>query len=112
MAKRAARPGPGEARPVLGPARQARLGNRAGPSKPAGSIHCPSPARSGPKRAGPFSTKKADRKQAKRVEKGVLVQKTGSTCLEVNGPCRASPPCLVSCPSPARLFVSGRPGPT
>jgi hypothetical protein len=31
--------------------------------------------------------------------------------LDVNGPCRASPPCLVSCPSPARLFVLGRPGP-
>jgi hypothetical protein len=32
-------------------------------------------------------------------------------CLEVNGSCRASPPCLVSCPSPTRLFVPGRPGP-
>jgi hypothetical protein len=53
MAKRAARPGPGEARPVLGPVHQARLGNRAEPSKPAGLILCPSPARSGPKRAGP-----------------------------------------------------------
>jgi hypothetical protein len=52
MAKRAARPGPGEARPVLGPAHQARLENRAGPSKPDGSISCPSPARSGPKWAG------------------------------------------------------------
>lgn len=50
---------PGEAQPVLGPARQARLGNRAGPAKPASLIHCPSPARSGPKWAGPFSTKKA-----------------------------------------------------
>jgi hypothetical protein len=27
--------------------------------------------------------------------------------LEVNGPCRASPPYLVSCPSLAHLFVSG-----
>jgi hypothetical protein len=48
---RPARPEPGEARPVLGPACQARLGNRAGPSKSAGLILCPSPARSGPKRA-------------------------------------------------------------
>jgi hypothetical protein len=31
--------------------------------------------------------------------------------LEVNWPCRAIPPCLVSCPSPARLFVPGRSGP-
>jgi hypothetical protein len=52
MAKRAARPGSNEARHVLGPARQARLENRAGPSKPAGSISCPSPAHSGPKRVG------------------------------------------------------------
>jgi hypothetical protein len=51
MAKRAARPGPGEAWPVLGPACQARLVNRARPSKLAGSILCPNPARSGPKRA-------------------------------------------------------------
>jgi hypothetical protein len=41
------------ARPVLGPARQARLENRVGPSRHAGSISCPSPARSGSKRAGP-----------------------------------------------------------
>jgi hypothetical protein len=34
MAKQAARPEPGEARPVLGPARQARLENRIDPSKP------------------------------------------------------------------------------
>jgi hypothetical protein len=53
MAKRAARPGPGEARPVLGPARQAPLENRAGPSKHAGSISYLSPAHSGLKRAGP-----------------------------------------------------------
>jgi hypothetical protein len=33
MAKRVARPRHGEARPVLGPARQARLENRVGPSK-------------------------------------------------------------------------------
>jgi hypothetical protein len=31
------------------PARQARLENRAGPSKLAGSISCPSPDRNGPK---------------------------------------------------------------
>ena len=41
------------ARPVLGPARQTRLENRAGPCRHAGSISCPSPARSGPKRVGP-----------------------------------------------------------
>jgi hypothetical protein len=58
MSKRAARPGPGEARPVLGPARQTRLKNRAGPAKHAGSFPCPSPARN----AGPFSTKKTGRK--------------------------------------------------
>jgi hypothetical protein len=46
MAKRAVRP-------VLSPARQARLGNRGGLFKPAGLILCPSLARSGPKRAGP-----------------------------------------------------------
>jgi hypothetical protein len=63
MAKRAAWPGPGEARPVLGPARQARLGNRAGPAKPAGLILCPSLARSGPKRAGP--ARLARKKRAK-----------------------------------------------
>jgi hypothetical protein len=45
------RPGPGEARPVLGPARQARLKNRVGPAKHASSISCPSLARNGPKRA-------------------------------------------------------------
>jgi hypothetical protein len=67
-----ARPGPGEARPVLGPARQARLGNRAGPSKPTGLILCPSPARSGPKRAGP-----ARLARKKRAKKHVLVQKSG-----------------------------------
>jgi hypothetical protein len=75
---RPVRPGSGEARPVLGPARQARLENRAGSSKPAGSISCPSSGRSGPKRAGrpnPFNMKKADPKRAKRAEKHVLVQK-------------------------------------
>jgi hypothetical protein len=46
----------GEARPVLGPTRQTRLENRTGPSKPAGSFSCPSPARSG------SSTEKAGRK--------------------------------------------------
>jgi hypothetical protein len=52
---RPARPGPAgarEARPVLGPARQTRLKNRVGPFRHAGSIFCPSPARSGFKRAG------------------------------------------------------------
>jgi hypothetical protein len=49
---RPAWPGPGEARSVLGLACQARLENRVGPSRHAGSIPCPSPARSGPKRAG------------------------------------------------------------
>jgi hypothetical protein len=33
---------PGEAHPVLGPARQARLENWVGSSKPVGSISCPS----------------------------------------------------------------------
>jgi hypothetical protein len=80
------------ARPVLGPSRQARLENRAVPSKHAGSISCSSPARSGPK-----------------PEK--VGRKAGLTGLEVNGSCRASPPCLVSCPSLARLFVPGQPGP-
>jgi hypothetical protein len=44
MAKRAAWPGP---------ARKARLKNRAEPSKPAGLIFCSNLARSRPKRAGP-----------------------------------------------------------
>jgi hypothetical protein len=75
MSKRAARPGPGEARPVLGPARQARLKNRAGPAKHAGSISGPSPARNGPKRAGParLARKKRAEKRAMRAEKHVLV---------------------------------------
>jgi hypothetical protein len=47
-----ARPGLGEARPVLGPARQTWLENWVGPFKPTGSFFCPSSARSGPKRAG------------------------------------------------------------
>lgn len=45
---------PSEARPVLGPVRQARLENRARPSKPVGSIFCLSLARSrliGPSRS-------------------------------------------------------------
>jgi hypothetical protein len=68
MAKRAARP-------VLGLARQARLENRAGPSKHAGSISCSSPARSGPKRVGParLARKKRAEKRVKRAEKHVLV---------------------------------------
>jgi hypothetical protein len=77
MAKRAVRPGPG----------QARLGNRAGPYKPAGLILCPSPAHSGPKRLGP-----ARLARKKRAESGLSGQKTrfslkkaGLTCLEVNG---------------------------
>jgi hypothetical protein len=90
MAKRAARPGPGEARTVLGPACQAHLENRVRPSKPVGLIFCPSSARSGPKQAGPahLARKKRAEKRAKRAGKHVLVQKTG---LEVNGSCRASP---------------------
>jgi hypothetical protein len=65
---------PGEARPILGLARQARLENRAGPSKPAGSISCPRPARSGPKRVGLARlAQKAGRKWAKRACKHVLV---------------------------------------
>jgi hypothetical protein len=52
MAKRAARPGFGEVRPVLGPAHQAWLENLVVPSKPVGSISCPSPARSRPKWVG------------------------------------------------------------
>lgn len=59
MAKRVARPGldsvkPGPfwTRPVLGLARQTWLENWVGPFKPTGSFLCPSPARSGPKRAG------------------------------------------------------------
>jgi hypothetical protein len=61
------------ARPVLGPARQARLENRVGPSRHAGSIFCPRPARSGPKRAGPTRTKKTGRKT------GYTGRKTGYT---------------------------------
>jgi hypothetical protein len=66
---RPARPRPNEARPILGPARQARLENRAGPFKPAGSFSCPSPARSWSKRAGPtrLARKKRAEKRAKRA---------------------------------------------
>jgi hypothetical protein len=72
---RPARPGPGEARPVLGLARQARLENQAGPSRHAGSISCPSPARSRPKRAGParLARKKRAEKRAMRAGKHILV---------------------------------------
>jgi hypothetical protein len=56
MIKRTVRPGPDKARPVLGSVRRARLENRAGSSKPAGSIFCPSPARSGPKRSSGLKT--------------------------------------------------------
>jgi hypothetical protein len=59
-------------------------------------------------RSGPFSTKKTG--YAGRKAR-FSVKKTGLTGLELNGPCRASPPCLISCPSPARLFVPDRPGP-
>jgi hypothetical protein len=55
MAKRAVRPGP---------ARQARLGNRAGPAEPAGLILCPSPARSGFKRVGPACLARKKRAKA------------------------------------------------
>jgi hypothetical protein len=75
MAKRAARPGPGEARPVLGPPRQTLLENRIRPPKHAGSIFYPSPARSGPKRAGParLARKKLAEKRTIRADKHVLV---------------------------------------
>jgi hypothetical protein len=77
MAKRVARPGP--AWDILGPAHQARLKNRARPSKLTGSIYCPSPARNGPKRAGPtrLAQKKRAEKRAKRASKHVSVQKSG-----------------------------------
>jgi hypothetical protein len=76
MAKRAgpARPGPGPVKPGQ---------NRAGPAEPTGLSFCSSPARSGPKRAGPAR----------------LARKNGPKS-GLNGPCRASPPCLVPCPSP------------
>jgi hypothetical protein len=72
---RPARPGPGEARPVLGPARQAWLENWAGSSRHAGSISCPSPARSGPKQAGSarLAQKKRAEKRDMRAGKYVLV---------------------------------------
>jgi hypothetical protein len=75
MAKRATRPGPGEAWPVLGPAHQARLENQARSPKHAGSIFCPSPARSGPKRTGlaRLARKKRAEKWAMRAGKHVLV---------------------------------------
>jgi hypothetical protein len=63
MAKRAARPGPVWVR--WSPAK-----NRAGPTELAGLIFCPSPARSGPKRA---EHKKRIEKRAKRAGKHVLV---------------------------------------
>jgi hypothetical protein len=68
MAKRAARPGPARAR--LSPAK-----NWAGPAESAGLISCPSPTRSGPKRAGParLVRKKRVEKRAKRAGKHVLV---------------------------------------
>jgi hypothetical protein len=59
-----ARPGPGEARSVLGLARQTRLENRAGLTKHTVSISCPSSVRGGPKRAG---TKKRAKKRAMRA---------------------------------------------
>jgi hypothetical protein len=66
MAKRAS-----PARPGLGPVKPGQ--NRAGPAEPAGLSFCPSPARSGPKRTGPFSTKKRAEKRVKRASKHVLV---------------------------------------
>jgi hypothetical protein len=48
----------------------------------------------------PWTRFPVEKQASKHVN--VLVKKTG---LEVNGPCRASPPCLVFCPSPSRLFV-------
>jgi hypothetical protein len=62
---RPTRSGPGEARPK----------NRAGPAEPADSISCPSPVRSGPKRARPvrLARKKRAEKRAKRAGKHVLV---------------------------------------
>jgi hypothetical protein len=50
---RPVRPRLGEVRPILDLARLAWLENWVGPSRHAGSISCPSPARSGPKRVGP-----------------------------------------------------------
>jgi hypothetical protein len=72
---RPARLGPGEAWPVLGLARQARLENRAEPSKHAGSISCPSPARNGPKRAesARLARKKRVEKRVMRAGKHILV---------------------------------------
>jgi hypothetical protein len=72
MVKRAVRPGPGEAQPVLGLlARQERLRNRARPSKTV----CPSLAcigLNGPARLA----------RKKRVEKHVVVQKSGLNMLK------------------------------
>lgn len=87
----------------------ARLEDRAGPSKPVGSFPWPSMSCSGSKWAGParYARKKRTEKQVKRAGKHGLVQKSGLTSLEVNRSCRASPPCLVSCSSPVRLFVPG-----
>jgi hypothetical protein len=58
------------ARPVLGPARHARLQNWVGPSKTAGSIFCPSQVWNGP---GRLARKKRIKKRAKRAGKHVLV---------------------------------------
>jgi hypothetical protein len=52
-----------------------------------------------------LARKKRAKKRAKRTGKHILVQKTDLTGLGVNGSCRASLSCLVSCPSMARLFV-------
>jgi hypothetical protein len=67
MSKRAARPGPARARwsPArFGPGPPGTIKNRAGPTKHAGSVSCPSPARNGPKRVGParLARKKTGRK--------------------------------------------------
>jgi hypothetical protein len=46
----------------------------------------------------------------KRSGKYGLVQKIGLTSLEVNGPLRACPPCLVSCPSQPAYSCRADPG--
>jgi hypothetical protein len=88
-------PGPGEARPVLGSARQEPLENRAGSSKPAYSFSCPISAHNGPKLTR-LAWKKRVEKRVKRADKHVLVQKSGYNGL------RGKPavPSLLSKPGP------------
>jgi hypothetical protein len=57
-----------------------------------------------------LACKKRVEKRAKQVGKHGIVQKAGLTDLKLNGTCRASLPCLVSCLSPACLFMSSRSG--